>query len=461
MTANTGARPPAPRPTGPRINAPTPSDPTQWGRVDDDGTVYVKTAGGERAVGSWQAGDAAAGLAHFGRRYDDLVVEAALLEARIKNGQGDPKATVSAATKLRDSLAEAHVVGDLEGLSQRLASVIEAAQGLLAEKAAARKAAGEAATEARRTLVEEAERLSTSSDWKKTGDRYRAIVEEWKQLRGGERSAETELWQRLSAARSAFDQKRKAHFAELEVTRGKAKERKEELIREAEMLRDSTEWVTTAKRYKDLMSSWKAAGSAPKDVEPDLWNRFRAAQDAFFTRRAEHMAERDEETKKAVGELAALVEQAEALDPDRDLAGSEARIRDIQDRWEKATTGGKPGGGGKGSGGGFGGGGAGGPGFAGGGAGFSARAPRQDNRLPRELMNPLEERLRKVEEKIRDLSEAKRRAARPAPENPLVASMRAAVEALEAKAAKGDAKAAAELETKRQWLAQAEAAARS
>ncbi len=38
---------------------------SEWGRIDDDGTVYVRTADGERAIGSWQAGDSEAGLAFY------------------------------------------------------------------------------------------------------------------------------------------------------------------------------------------------------------------------------------------------------------------------------------------------------------------------------------------------------------------------------------------------------------
>ncbi len=49
--------------------------PDRWGRVDADGTVYVKTAEGERIVGSWQAGEPAEGLAHFARRFDDIRTE--------------------------------------------------------------------------------------------------------------------------------------------------------------------------------------------------------------------------------------------------------------------------------------------------------------------------------------------------------------------------------------------------
>ena len=48
---------------------------SRWGRIDADGTVYVRTGDGERAVGSWQAGDAAAGLAYFERRYADLATQ--------------------------------------------------------------------------------------------------------------------------------------------------------------------------------------------------------------------------------------------------------------------------------------------------------------------------------------------------------------------------------------------------
>src|SRR3954447_8991815 len=70
------AQPAVPQPPA---DAASGSDPAQWGRVDEDGTVYVRTAEGERAVGSWQAGDPAAGLGHYGRRDDGLGPEVSLL----------------------------------------------------------------------------------------------------------------------------------------------------------------------------------------------------------------------------------------------------------------------------------------------------------------------------------------------------------------------------------------------
>ena len=75
--SGTASRSPAlssgPRPRPPtRWRAPPPSDPHQFGRVDDDGTVWLISSAGERIVGSWQAGDREAAFAHFGRRFDDL-----------------------------------------------------------------------------------------------------------------------------------------------------------------------------------------------------------------------------------------------------------------------------------------------------------------------------------------------------------------------------------------------------
>src|SRR3569833_2599671 len=96
------------------------NDWTTFGRVDADGTVYVKSVVGDRVVGSWQAGTPEEGLAHFARRFADLVTEVDLLEARRKSGAADAAHSLSSVKRLRATLDEAHVVGDIEGLTTRL-----------------------------------------------------------------------------------------------------------------------------------------------------------------------------------------------------------------------------------------------------------------------------------------------------------------------------------------------------
>jgi FtsZ-binding cell division protein ZapB len=153
---------------------------SEWGRIDADGTVYVRTAEGERAIGSWQAGDAEAGLAYYTRKYDDLATEVALLQRRLESGAGDPAATKTSAVELRDSLPAAAVIGDLQTLDARLEQIITAADEKAGERAAARQQARAEAVAAKEALVAEAEQLAAeSTSWKSAGDRLRAIVDEW------------------------------------------------------------------------------------------------------------------------------------------------------------------------------------------------------------------------------------------------------------------------------------------
>src|SRR5450631_3263658 len=265
---------------------------TAWGRIAEDGTVYVRTADeGERAVGSWQAGTPEEGLAHFIRRYDDLATEVGLLETRLASGAASASSTVVAVSKLRASLPTANAVGDLTTLDVRLCALLATAEAKRADKAAA----ATKAVDAKKALAEEAENLAQSTQWKPSGDRLRAIVDEWKEIKGVDRKIDTELWKRVSAARAEFGRRRGAHFATLDEQRKEAVAYKEKLATEAESLAGSTEWTPTANRYKSLMSQWKAAARASKDVDEALWQRFRAAQDTFFTRRTAALEEREAE----------------------------------------------------------------------------------------------------------------------------------------------------------------------
>src|SRR4051795_4711338 len=97
---------------------------SDWGRIDDDGTVYVRAGDGERAIGSWQAGDKEAGLAFYVRRFEDLETEVQLLEKRLESGAGDPAHTRSSALVLKEQVPGAAAIGDLASLDQRLDALL-------------------------------------------------------------------------------------------------------------------------------------------------------------------------------------------------------------------------------------------------------------------------------------------------------------------------------------------------
>ncbi|WP_432191724.1 DUF349 domain-containing protein [Streptomyces sp. bgisy027] len=308
------------------------SDP--WGRVDETGTVYVRTADGEQVVGSWQAGTPEEALAYFERKYEGLVVEIGLLEKRVKTTDLSAKDAQTAIDHIREQVDAHHVVGDLAALRTRLDKLVETVDKRREERKQQRAKQSDEARHAKEALVVEAEGLAQSDQWRAAGERLRALVDTWKGLPRLDRKSDDELWHRFSHARSAFSKRRKAHFAQLDAQREEARKTKERLVSEAEALSGSTDWGPTAARYRELMSEWKAAGRAQREHEDDLWNRFRGAQDIFFAARSSVFAERDAEQAENLKLKEELAGEAEKLLPIGDLKGARAAFRSINERWE-------------------------------------------------------------------------------------------------------------------------------
>ncbi len=309
---------------------------SEWGRVDDDGTVYVKTVDGERSVGSYPAGTPEEALHFFTERYEALSFEVQLLEQRVNGSKLSPEEAAESIKTVRAQVSDANAVGDLAALSGRLDALApvlavqrEARKAEKAEKAAAAKADKE-------KLVGEAEKVAAGSDWRNGANRLRDLLEEWKALPRIDRASDDALWKRFSGARTSYTRRRKTHFAEQDEKREGARLVKERLAKEAEALATSTDWGPTAGKYRDLMRDWKAAGPAPKDVDDLLWKRFRGAQDAFFGARDAANAALDAEFADNAVVKDALILEAEALVPVKDVDAAKKAFRDIADRWDAA-----------------------------------------------------------------------------------------------------------------------------
>jgi Domain of Unknown Function (DUF349) len=369
---------------------------SQWGRIDEDGTVFVRTSSGERVIGSWQAGDAEAGLAYYTRRYDDLATEVTLLEQRLTSGAADPATTRAHATELAETLPTASVIGDLDSLAERLSALLLAAQEKAAAKVAERQQARAAAIDAKETLIAEAEQIAAAStSWKVSGDRLRAIVEEWKTIRGIDRRTDDALWKRFATARDAFSKRRGQHFAQLDAERGTARAVKEKLVVRAEELSTSSDWKETAAAMRDLMAEWKAAGRASRDVEDALWQKFRGAQDAFFVRRASVLSEREALQVTNQQRKEAIIREAERVDVS-DPRAAQAALRELQARYDDI------------------------------------------GQIPREVMRTTDGRMRAAEQRVRDAVEAQWRRG-SIESNPFLAELRARLSEAEAKLARARA----------------------
>ncbi len=310
--------------------------PESFGRVDADGTVFVRTSAGEVPVGQFQAGSPDEALAYYIRKFTALETEVVLLEQRLSGG-ADVAVDEAAATvdRITAALETPQVVGDIDGLRARVAALTPAIEKRRAAARAAKSKAREAAKAAREAIVVEAESLAEATSWKSSGDRLRVLLDEWKVAPRVDRGTEQALWKRFSAARNHFDRRRRAHFAKLSGEQSEAKATKTALVKEAEELSTSTDWAPTATKFRTLMDEWKASGRASRSDDDALWSRFRAAQDTFFSARSAAFDERDAGQSDNLAAKEALATAAEALLPLGDLATAKSSLRDIQERWER------------------------------------------------------------------------------------------------------------------------------
>ncbi|WP_432937931.1 DUF349 domain-containing protein [Kribbella sp. CA-253562] len=306
-----------------------------WGRVADDGTVYVRTKDGERAVGQWPDANPEEALAFYTRRYDALAFEVDLLEKRVQAGTVSPDDARAAVKKVTSAITDAQAVGDLDGLLARLEALTPLVAQQREKKKAERAAKVEEARAAKTKIATEAESIAAGTDWRHGVTRLRELLDEWKALPRLDKSSDDELWHRFSSARTTYTRHRKQHFAELSSKRDEAAAVKERLAAEAESIATSTDWGPTSGRFRDLMRQWKAAGPAPREVDDKLWARFRSAQDTFFGARDAVQAEENVEQQANLQAKEALLVEIEAILPVTDPKAARDQLRTLLDRWDE------------------------------------------------------------------------------------------------------------------------------
>ncbi|HYN29300.1 MAG TPA: DUF349 domain-containing protein [Dermatophilaceae bacterium] len=421
-----------PRPTPVAAAVPRVSSSARFGRVDESGHVFVRVGEEEREVGSFPGASPDEALQYFAHKYDEIAGTAELLRQRMRLPDVPAKEVAESLTALQERIAGAHVVGDLAALDATVAD-IESGLATKREAESAQRAAARAeAAQRREAIVAEAEHIAgqppASTQWKTSGERMRALLEEWKQhQRSGpklDKATESALWQRFSHSRNAFDKARRTWFAQLDSSRAEARATKASLVARAEELSASTDWAPTARAFKELMEQWRHAGRASRAEDDALWERFRAAQDAFFTAKDRIAAAEDQEFRANLAVKEALLLEAEAILPVTDLDAAKSALRGVQEKWDKA------------------------------------------GKVPRADLERTEKALRRVESAVRDAED--RRWKRTNPE--VAARARSLVDQLEASVAslrtelttaeaagseKRAADARARLQAQEQWLAQA------
>jgi len=404
----------------------TASDQHPWGRVDDDGSVYVLEADGERLVGQYPDGTKDEAIAYFERKYTDLAGQVTLLEQRAKRG-APANDIAKAVTALSASVQTANAVGDLESLHKRLEALASTVSEITEKQSAEAQAEVAQAVVDRTEIVVEIEALAAQdpakAQWKNVTAKIDELFARWQkhQHEGPRlpRSEAQELWKRFREARTSLETQRKAFFAELDQVHRDARNRKQELVDQAEAL--APRGVDGIPAYRDLLDSWKATGRAGKKYDDALWDKFKAAGDVLYAARSEVVARDEQEFSENLTQKLALLDEAEPLLKETDRTRAREALISIQQRWDVI------------------------------------------GKVPREQVKTVEERLRKVEAAVRKLDEdywSRNNPEKKARSEGLASQLTGAIEKLQreiddAKAA-GDTKKVAELQealdARKVWL---------
>ena len=149
------------------------------------------------------------------------------------------------------------------------------------------------------TLIEKVMELNkfentTHKDFQKTTESILALQEEWKTIGFGPKVENDKVWAMFRGECNAFFDKKKEFYAERNSEFDGIKVKKEALIKQAKVLKTSTDWKDTTIKLVNLQKQWKQTGSAGPKYDNALWNEYRKHVDFFFDAKDAHFKQLDE-----------------------------------------------------------------------------------------------------------------------------------------------------------------------
>lgn len=227
-------------------------------------------------------------------------------------------------TRLKDYIQRANAIGDYAALYTNLLDKEKQVQALYDVNYAGKL-----------ELVEKAEALQESEDWKATTEAFRNIVEEWKHANPADKGRSEKLWDRIEKARNHFYERKRQHQEGMEQDMMQNLDLKLEICENAEQHAASEDWRKSSDVMKDLMEKWKTIGRvASADKNEELWNRFITARNTFFDRKKQHFEHIQQEQEGNHGLKLALVEKAEGLCESTDWKETTVALATIMDEWK-------------------------------------------------------------------------------------------------------------------------------
>jgi hypothetical protein len=125
-------------------------------------------------------------------------------------------------------------------------------------------------------------------EWNAATEQVNALFAEWKTLGPTPKKHNDEIWSRFKTAMNQFFDNRKSYFKNIADEQMNNYNLKLDICKQAEAVKDSTDWKNTGNELIKLQKQWKEIGSVPRKYSDKIWKRFRAACDHFFNAKTEY-----------------------------------------------------------------------------------------------------------------------------------------------------------------------------
>ena len=194
--------------------------------------------------------------------------------------------------------------------------------------------------EAKEALCEAAEKLAENENIVSAFHELQKLHEQWKEFGPVAKEKREEIWDRFKAATAVINKRYQAHFEELKGQQLENLEKKKKLCEKVEEIaarevKGSAEWNAFSKEIEDIQAEWRKIGFATKKENQKIYDRFRAACDAFFGRKREYYNGIKGTMNENLEKKQALIEQAEALKDSTEWKKTTDQYISLQKQWKE------------------------------------------------------------------------------------------------------------------------------
>jgi len=188
-------------------------------------------------------------------------------------------------------------------------------------------------------LCEAAEKLADEPDAVSAFHQLQELHQQYREIGPVAKELREQIWARFKAASTVINKRHQQHFEELRAKEEENLTRKTALCEKVEAIakeenKNATDWENHTKQIIDIQTEWKTIGFAPQKMNVKIFDRFRAACDDFFGRKAEFFKTLKEKFTENTKKKKEMVEQAKALMDSTDWKATSDKLIKLQKEWK-------------------------------------------------------------------------------------------------------------------------------